>query len=166
MIELTRGNLLEAEAEALVNTVNTAGVMGKGIALTFKEAFPENFKAHARACKKKEVKVGHLFVTERRAVIRPKWIINFPTKEHWRGNSKMEWIEAGLEGLKHVVVEKKTRSIAIPALGSGNGGLNWVDVRPKIELALGGLNDVNVIIYEPTDQYQNLSKCGKLPTST
>jgi len=151
MIELTRGNLLEAEAEALVNAVNTVGVMGKGIALTFKVAFPENFRAYTRACKRKEVKVGHMLVTERWALIGPKWIINFPTKEHWRGNSKMEWIETGLEDLKRVVVEKKIWSIAVPALGSGNGGLNWVDVRPKIEAALGVLNDVKVIIYEPTD---------------
>lgn len=158
MIELTRGNLLEAKAEALVNTVNTVGVMGKGVALMFKEAYPENFKEYEAACKNKEVKVGHMFVTERQALIGPKWIINFPTKQHWRGDSKMEWIEAGLEDLKRVIAEKKIRSIAIPPLGSGNGGLNWPDVRPKIEAALGGLNDVNVIIYEPTDQYQNVSK--------
>ena len=136
MIEFTRGNLLEAKAEALVNTVNTVGVMGKGVALMFKEAFPENFKAYEAACKKKEVKVGRMFVTERQALIGPKWIINFPTKEHWRGDSKMAWIEAGLEDLKRVIAEKKIRSIAIPPLGSGNGGLNWSDVRPKIEAAL------------------------------
>jgi O-acetyl-ADP-ribose deacetylase (regulator of RNase III) len=166
MIEFTRGNLLEAKAEALVNTVNTVGAMGKGIALLFKEAFPENFKAYATACKRKEVTVGRMFVTECRALISPKWIINFPTKQHWRGNSKMEWIETGLEDLKRVVLEKKIRSIAVPALGSGNGGLNWVDVRPKIEAALGVLNDVNVIIYGPADQYQNLSNRGEPPSST
>ena len=158
MIEFTHGNLLEAEAEALVNTVNTVGVMGKGVALMFKEAFPENFKAYEAACKKKEVKVGHMFVTERRALMGPKWIINFPTKEHWRGDSKMVWIEAGLEDLKRVIKEKKIRSIAIPPLGSGNGGLKWAEVRPKIEAALGALNDISVIIYEPSEQYQNVSK--------
>jgi O-acetyl-ADP-ribose deacetylase (regulator of RNase III) len=158
MIELTRGNLLEAKAEALVNTVNTVGVMGKGVALMFKEAFPENFKAYEAACKTKEVKVGHMFVTERQSLIGPKWIINFPTKEHWRGGSKMAWIESGLEDLKRVIVEKNIRSIAIPPLGSGNGGLNWADVRPKIEAALAALKDVSVIIYEPTGQYQNVSK--------
>jgi O-acetyl-ADP-ribose deacetylase (regulator of RNase III) len=158
MIEFTRGNLLEAKAEALVNTVNTVGVMGKGVALMFKEAFPENFKAYEAACKKREVKVGHMFVTERQALIGPKWIINFPTKEHWRGDSKMVWVEAGLEDLKRVIAEKKIRSIAIPPLGSGNGGLDWTEVRPKIESALGALNDISVIIYEPTDQYQNVSK--------
>jgi O-acetyl-ADP-ribose deacetylase (regulator of RNase III) len=158
MIEFTRGNLLEAKAEALVNTVNTVGVMGKGVALMFKDAFPENFKAYEAASKKKEVKVGHMFIIERQALIGPKWIINFPTKEHWRGNSKMSWIEAGLEDLKRVVVERHIRSIAIPPLGSGNGGLNWAEVRPRIEAAFSGLNDVRVIIYEPTDQYQNVSK--------
>jgi O-acetyl-ADP-ribose deacetylase (regulator of RNase III) len=159
MIEFTRGNLLEAPAEALVNTVNTVGVMGKGVALMFKDAFPENFKAYEAACKRKQVKVGHMFVTERRTLIGPKWIINFPTKEHWRGNSKMEWIESGLKDLKRVIVEKKIHSVAIPPLGSGNGGLKWRDVCPKIEAELGGLNnDVKVLIYEPTDQYQNVSK--------
>jgi O-acetyl-ADP-ribose deacetylase (regulator of RNase III) len=158
MIEFTRGNLLESKAEALVNTVNTVGVMGKGVALMFKEAYPENFKSYETACKKKEVKVGRMFVTERQALIGPKWIINFPTKEHWRGDSKMKWIEAGLEDLKRVIAERKIRSIAIPPLGSGNGGLKWPDVRSKIEAALGALNDVSVIIYEPTDQYQNVSK--------
>ncbi|MGY3131205.1 O-acetyl-ADP-ribose deacetylase (regulator of RNase III) [Bradyrhizobium sp. USDA 4501] len=158
MIKFTRGNLLDSKAEALVNTVNTVGVMGKGVALMFKEAYPENFKAYEAACKKKEVRVGHMFVTERQALIGPKWIINFPTKQHWRGASKMEWIESGLRDLKGVITEKKIRSIAIPPLGSGNGGLNWPDVRPKIEAALGTLNDVSVIVYEPTDQYQNVSK--------
>jgi O-acetyl-ADP-ribose deacetylase (regulator of RNase III) len=152
MIEYVRGNLLEAKAEALVNTVNTVGVMGKGIALMFKEAFPENFKAYQAACKKKEVKVGQMFVTGRQALIGPKWIINFPTKEHWRGASKMVWIEKGLEDSKRVIAENKIQSIAIPALGSGNGGLDWADVRPKIEAALGELNDVSVLIYEPADQ--------------
>jgi O-acetyl-ADP-ribose deacetylase (regulator of RNase III) len=146
MIEFVRGNLLEAKAEALVNTVNTVGVMGKGIALMFKEAFPENFKAYEAACKKKEVKVGHMFVIEREALIGPKWIINFPTKAHWRGDSKMVWIENGLEDLKRVIAENRIRSIAIPPLGSGNGGLNWADVRPRIEAALGELSDVSVLI--------------------
>jgi len=158
MIEFTRGNLLESKAEALVNTVNTVGVMGKGVALMFKEAYPENFKAYEEACKRKEVRVGRMFVTERHALIGPKWIINFPTKEHWRGDSKMAWIETGLADLKQVIADNKIKSIAIPPLGSGNGGLDWADVRLKIEGALGALEDVVVIIYEPTDRYQNVSK--------
>jgi O-acetyl-ADP-ribose deacetylase (regulator of RNase III) len=158
MVEFTRGNLLEAKVEALVNTVNTVGVMGKGVALMFKEAFPENFKEYEAACKRKEVQVGHMFVTERQSFIGPKWIINFPTKQHWRGDSKLEWIEAGLEDLKRVIVERNIRSIAIPPLGSGNGGLDWNNVRPKIEAALSSLPNVQVIVYEPTDQYQNVAK--------
>ena len=157
-MEFTHGNLLEAKAEALVNTVNTVGVMGKGVALMFKEAFPENFKAYQAACKKKEVRVGRMFVTANPTWLGPKWIVNFPTKEHWRGSSKLEWIESGLEDLKRVIVENGIRSIAIPPLGSGNGGLDWADVRPMIEAALSGLHDVSVIVYEPTDQYQNVSK--------
>ena len=131
MIEFTRGNLLEAKVDALVNTVNTVGVMGKGVALMFKEAFPKNFKAYEAACKQKEVRVGHMFVTETGDLIGPKLIINFPTKQHWRGDSKMEWIDAGLEDLKRVIIEKGIRSIALPPLGSGNGGLKWEEVRPK-----------------------------------
>ncbi|WP_334147709.1 type II toxin-antitoxin system antitoxin DNA ADP-ribosyl glycohydrolase DarG [Hyphomicrobium sp.] len=157
-MEFTRGNLFDAKVDALVNTVNTVGVMGKGIALMFKEAFPENFKAYQAACKKKEVRVGRMFVTENPSWLGPKWIINFPTKEHWRGSSKMEWVESGLEDLKRVILEKNIRSIAIPPLGSGNGGLNWADVRPKIEAALSTLTDVSVIVYEPVEQYQNVSK--------
>jgi O-acetyl-ADP-ribose deacetylase (regulator of RNase III) len=158
MIEFTRGNVLEADAEALVNTVNTVGVMGKGIALMFKEVFPQNFKEYEAACKRQEVQIGRMFVTERENFIGPKWIINFPTKQHWRGDSKIEWIEAGLQDLKRVIVEKGIRSIAIPPLGSGNGGLDWSDVRPRIEKALSSLNDIRVIVYEPTSQYQNVSK--------
>jgi O-acetyl-ADP-ribose deacetylase (regulator of RNase III) len=156
MIEFTRGNLLEAKADALVNTVNTVGVMGKGVALMFKEAFPDNFKAYEAACKQKAVSVGKMFVTER--LLSPKWIINFPTKEHWRGDSKLEWIDAGLDDLKKVIVEKGIKSIAIPPLGSGNGGLKWADVRPRIEATLGSLKDVTVFVYEPSDQYQNVAK--------
>lgn len=158
MIEFTRGNLLEADVEALVNTVNTVGVMGKGVALMFKEAFPENFKSYEAACKRQEVKVGRMFLTARESFIGPKWIVNFPTKQHWRGDSKMEWIESGLDDLKRVIAEHRIRSIAVPPLGSGNGGLDWNDVRPKIEAALGSLVDVKVVVYEPTNQYQNVAK--------
>jgi len=158
MIEFARGNILEADAEALVNTVNTVGVMGKGIALMFKEAFPQNFKKYEAACKRQEVQIGHMFVTERENFIGPKWIINFPTKQHWRGGSKLEWIEAGLRDLKRVIAENGIHSVAIPPLGSGNGGLDWNDVRPKIEEAFSLLNDVRVLVYEPTNEYQNVAK--------
>jgi O-acetyl-ADP-ribose deacetylase (regulator of RNase III) len=158
MIRYTQGNLLDAPAEALVNTVNTVGVMGKGVALMFKEAFPENFRAYAAACKKNEVKTGRVFVTRRDDLIGPKWIVNFPTKQHWRHPSKIEWIEEGLSDLKRFIVENDIRSIAIPPLGSGQGGLDWNEVRPRIERALGSLADVDVVVFEPTAKYQNVAK--------
>lgn len=158
MISFTQGNLLEADTEALVNTVNTVGVMGKGIALMFKEAFPANFKAYEEACKQQSVQVGRMFVTERADLMRPKWIINFPTKKHWRHPSKIEWIEEGLHDLKRIIIENRIRSIALPPLGSGNGGLDWAEVRALIADALGPLQDVKVVVYEPTTQYQNVAK--------
>lgn len=158
MIRYTEGNLLEAEVEAVVNTVNTVGVMGKGIALMFKEAFPENFQLYEAACKAKEVRVGRMFVTERHELMGPKWIVNFPTKEHWRRPSKLEWVVNGLKDLRAVIQDKGIRSIAIPPLGSGNGGLEWPQVRAAIEAALAGLEGVEIVIYKPTSKYQNVSK--------
>lgn len=159
MIKFTTGNLLEAKAEALVNTVNTVGVMGKGIALMFKEAFPDNLKVYERACKSGDMRTGKMLVTERSDLVNgPRWIINFPTKKHWRSPSKMEWIIDGLEDLKRVIVERGIKSIALPPLGSGNGGLDWQDVRPHIEAALNALPDVEVIVFEPTSKYQNVAK--------
>jgi O-acetyl-ADP-ribose deacetylase (regulator of RNase III) len=158
MIQYVQGNLLEAEVEAVVNTVNTVGVMGKGIALMFKEAFPENYKEYEAACKRHEISVGRMFVVERRELLGPKWIINFPTKKHWRQPAKLEWIVEGLADLRKVISEKRMRSIAIPPLGCGNGGLDWADVRPAIDNALRDLADVSVLIFEPTQKYQNVSK--------
>src|SRR5580693_1951099 len=114
MIEYTEGNILDAKVEALVNTVNTVGVMGKGIALMFKEAFPDNFRSYEDACNRKELRVGRMFVTERRAFEGPRWIINFPTKKHWRQPSKMEWIVEGLHDLRRVIQQHKIQSIALP----------------------------------------------------
>jgi O-acetyl-ADP-ribose deacetylase (regulator of RNase III) len=159
MIRFTQGNLLEAPAEALVNTVNTVGVMGKGIALMFKEAFPENYRLYREACQTKNVKVGRVFATERRDFVGgPKWIINFPTKEHWRAPSRIEWIRDGLVDLREFIERHSIRSIALPPLGSGNGGLEWREVRPVIEKALASLQDVTIIVYEPTKKYQNVQK--------
>ncbi|AVV34635.1 Appr-1-p processing protein [Halomonas sp. SF2003] len=166
MIEYTRGNLLEADVEALINTVNTVGVMGKGIALMFKEAFPDNFAAYAAACKHREIETGRMFVTERDALLGPRWIINFPTKQHWRARTQMEWIESGLDDLKRVIRERGIRSIALPPLGCGNGGLDWEDVRPRIEAALSELEDVHVLVFEPTNQYQNVAKRSGVETLT
>ncbi len=158
MLKFTQGNLLEADVEAVVNTVNTVGVMGKGIALMFKEAFPENFREYETACKRKQLSAGHIFVTERQQLLGPRWIINFATKGHWRYPSRIEWIDTGLDELLDFIHSKQIRSIAIPPLGSGNGGLPWREVRNLIEKKLGKLNDVSVIVYEPTSQYQNVAK--------
>lgn len=157
MITFTQGNLLEAHTEALVNTVNTVGVMGKGIALMFKERFDENFRHYAAACKAKEVQTGKMFVTQVRELDGVRWIINFPTKQHWRAPSRMEWVVEGLQDLRRFLIEQQIKSIAIPPLGAGNGGLEWADVREQIEQALGDLN-VNILVFEPTKQYQNVAK--------
>lgn len=158
MIRFTQGNLLDADVQAVVNTVNTVGVMGKGIALMFKERFPENFTAYEAASKRGEVQVGHMFVTASVELSGPRWIINFPTKKHWRNPSKLEWVAQGLKSLREVIAEKRIRSIALPPLGSGNGGLDWADVRPLVERALGEMGDVEVVVYEPTARYQNVAK--------
>jgi O-acetyl-ADP-ribose deacetylase (regulator of RNase III) len=149
MIEYRTGDILKADAEALVNTVNCVGIMGRGIALQFKSAFPENFKAYAAACRRGEVQPGRMFVFETGALTRPKYIINFPTKRHWRGKSRIEDIEAGLVALVQEIRSRAIRSMAIPPLGSGLGGLNWADVRARIDEALHGVNDVDVIVFEP-----------------
>lgn len=149
MLEMTQGNLLEAPAEALVNTVNTVGVMGKGIALQFRQAFPSNFKVYAAACKRQEVVPGKMLVVPTHRFDNPKFIINFPTKRHWKGKSKVEDIEAGLIDLVAVIRREKIKSIAVPPLGCGNGGLEWSLVRTKIERAFLEVPDVRVLLYEP-----------------
>ena len=157
MIKFLQGNLLDAPTQALVNTVNTVGVMGKGIALMFKEAFPGNFRAYEEAARRKDVQIGRMFVTENQMLDGPQWLVNFPTKKHWRHPSKLEWVREGLVDLRRVIEEKKIRSIALPPLGCGNGGLDWSDVRPEIERSLGDL-DLDVWVFEPTPQYQNVAK--------
>ena len=124
----------------------------------FKEAFPGNFLAYEDACKHHQIKIGRMFVTETGALSGPRWIINFPTKKHWRQPSKLEWITEGLGDLKRVIHQKHIRSIALPPLGSGNGGLDWSEVRQQVERVLGDLKDVEVIVYEPTEKYQNVAK--------
>lgn len=149
MIKFVTGNLLDAKVDTLVNTVNTTGVMGKGLALQFKKAFPENFKAYEAASKAGAVEIGKMFVFEAGGIVLPRHIINFPTKKHWRSASKVEYIELGLRDLVKVVRDRKIRSIAIPPLGAGLGGLAWSDVRPLIERALATLTDVEVLVFEP-----------------
>ncbi len=149
MIEAGQGNLLQADAEALVNTVNTVGQMGKGIALQFKQAYPENFKAYAQAVRRGEVQPGRMFVVPTGLLTHPRYVINFPTKRHWRSRSRIEDIEAGLRALVEEIGRLGIRSIAIPPLGCGNGGLEWSDVRPRIVRALERVPDVRVLLFEP-----------------
>jgi O-acetyl-ADP-ribose deacetylase (regulator of RNase III) len=149
MIEYKSGNILAEDAEALVNTVNTVGISGRGIALRFKEAFPENFRAYQLASRRHEIQPGQMFVFETKRLTNPRYIINFPTKRHWRGRSRLSDIESGLSALAREIRTRDIHSIAIPPLGSGLGGLNWTDVKPRIERALRGLNDVRIVVFEP-----------------
>jgi O-acetyl-ADP-ribose deacetylase (regulator of RNase III) len=146
VIEWTSGNLFEADVEALVNAVNTVGVMGAGLALQFKETFPANFKAYAAECKAKRLVVGRVFVFEQASA--PRYLINFPTKQHWKGALKPEYVRDGLVDLVAQVERLGIASIAVPALGCGLGGLEWSEVRPMIEAAFAPLRDVRVVVYE------------------
>lgn len=148
MIQQRLGSLLEADAEALVNTVNCVGVMGKGVALQFKLAFPDNFDAYRRACLAAEVQPGRMFVHER-PTSRPRYIINFPTKRHWKEKSKLADIDAGLVALRAEIENRRIRSVAVPPLGCGNGGLEWAEVEPLIRRHLSGLRDVSVLVHPP-----------------
>ncbi|MBA2491156.1 MAG: macro domain-containing protein [Gammaproteobacteria bacterium] len=149
MIRFEQGDILRAEAEALINTVNCVGIMGRGIALQFRNTFPANFKAYAAACKRGEVQPGRMFVFDTGDLTWPRYIINFPTKRHWRGKSRIEDIRAGLDALVTEIRERRIRSVAIPPLGSGLGGLDWSEVRPLIEHAMEGLPEVEVRVFEP-----------------
>lgn len=149
MIEYKTSDLLKEDVEALVNTVNCVGVMGRGVALQFKGAFPENFRAYARACEAQEVRPGQMFVHETGLLTYPRYIINFPTKRHWKGKSRLEDIDAGLVALVEQLRQRQIRSIAIPPLGAGLGGLDWAVVRPRIVTALQDIPDLRVVLFEP-----------------
>lgn len=149
MIRDASGNLLAADAEALVNTVNTVGVMGKGIALQFRRAYPEMFAVYQREAKAGRVQLGHMSVWQTEALNGPKYVINFPTKAHWRASSKLADIDAGLVDLVRVVKELGIRSIAVPPLGCGHGGLSWSDVEPRIRSAFEALDEVDVLLFAP-----------------
>jgi O-acetyl-ADP-ribose deacetylase (regulator of RNase III) len=141
------GNLLTADVDALVNPVNTVGVMGKGLALQFKKAFPECFAEYEAACERGEIAVGRMHVVAR--LMAPRYIINFPTKQHWRQRSRLEYVRDGLRDLVVQLRALQIRSIAVPPLGCGNGGLAWGEVEPLIVEALSSLNDVQVLLFEP-----------------
>jgi O-acetyl-ADP-ribose deacetylase (regulator of RNase III) len=150
-IAFKSGDLLQQDnIDAIVNTVNCVGVMGKGIALQFKHKWPDNFKAYASACKRGEVQPGRMFVFDSGGLVKPNFIINFPTKQHWRGASQLAWIESGLHDLVRQVQVRGIRSIAIPPLGCGNGGLDWNVVKPMIEQAFAAVPDVQVHVFEPS----------------
>lgn len=149
MIKFKQGNLLKANVDALVNTVNCVGVMGKGIALQFKKAFPDNFKAYKKACDAEQVQPGKMFISDVGSLMQTRYIINFPTKRHWKGKSRMEDVDSGLKALVEEVKRLKIKSIALPPLGCGNGGLDWNEVRPRIEKAFSELPDVEVQLFSP-----------------
>ncbi len=149
-VKVKSGDLLKENVEAIVNTVNCVGVMGKGIALQFKQRWPRNFQAYEAACKRKEVKPGKMFIYDMGEWAKPRYIINFPTKTHWRGDSKIEYIESGLRNLVSEVGRLKIKSIALPPLGCGNGGLDWDDVKRLIAAAFETHPDVQVDVFEPS----------------
>lgn len=166
MIQDSSGNLLTADVDALVNTVNTVGVAGKGIALQFRQAYPENFKVYSKAAKSDEVVPGRMHVFDT-GHLRPRYIINFPTKRHWRGRSRVDDIVAGLADLVKTIEELSIKSIAVPPLGCGNGGLNWTDVKPLIVDALGEL-DVDVLLFGPdgAPEAESMPVATKRPSMT
>ena len=149
VIEYKTGDILTEEVEALVNAVNCVGVMGRGIALQFKRAFPENFAAYVAHCKHGEMRPGRVFVFETNKLTPPRYVINFPTKRHWQGKSRITDIESGLQSLVEEIRARDIRSIAVPPLGSGLGGLDWPAVRDRIQAALQKLDGVQVFVFEP-----------------
>lgn len=168
MIETTKGDILNADAEALVNTVNCVGVMGRGIALQFRKKFEENFKVYKSACDKGELRPGMVLVHDRGSFLNPRYIINFPTKDHWRANSKVKDIESGLVALVEQVKRRNIKSIAIPPLGCGLGGLDWSEVRPRIEAAFAEVPSVHVMLFEPkgAPPTKSMAKRKKTPNMT
>ncbi len=149
MLTLSKGDLLKADVDAVVNTVNTVGVMGKGIALQVKHAYPDVFKAYEAACKRGEVEIGRVQVVDRGGLFKPRFIFNFPTKRHWKEPSKLEYIRSGLKSLIAEIRERGIKSVAVPPLGCGHGGLNWTDVFPLIREAFSSLPTVEAHVFEP-----------------
>lgn len=157
MIEYRKGDIFSADVEAIVNTVNCVGVMGRGIALQFKQKFPDNFRYYEKICKRKEMSIGKMLVYDQGLIQKPRYIINFPTKRHWRNSSYLEDIELGLMDLTNEIITRKIATIAIPPLGCGLGGLNWQDVRKRMEGSFASLDDVCFYIYEPANSMTAVS---------
>jgi len=168
MIEFRRGDVLQANAEALVNTVNCVGVMGRGIALQFRKEFPENYAAYKKACDRRELVPGKVFVFKLDLLQYPRYVINFPTKRHWKGKSRIEDIQAGLNALVEEVRARGIKSVAVPPLGCGLGGLDWSQVRPMIETAFLALPEVEVLVFEPAGApaAEAMAKTKKAPNMT
>lgn len=168
MIENTKGDVLKADAEALVNTVNCVGVMGRGIALQFKKKFSDNFKEYKKLCDAKELRPGMMFVHETGNMFNPRYVINFPTKDHWKGKSKLKDIKSGLVALVGEVKSRDIKSIAIPPLGCGLGGLSWSVVKMLIEEAFEPLSSVHVLLFEPgpAPSARKMVKTAEVPTMT
>ena len=150
MIEILKGDILQADVDALVNTVNCVGVMGRGIALQFRKSFPDNFKAYEDVCKRGQLHTGMVLTYKLDRLTKPCYVINFPTKEHWKGKSRIEYIESGLQALVIEIKRLGIHSIAVPPLGCGLGGLKWSEVRPIIERAFATIPDVHVLLYQPS----------------
>lgn len=162
MITFLQGDLLRSDADALVNTVNTVGVMGKGIALQFKNQFPKNYKVYKEACKTGALRPGQMLVVKDGDLLREKYIVNFPTKEHWKAPSKLEYIEKGLPALKEAIIQHQIKSIAIPPLGCGSGGLDWNVVKPMIIDKLSDL-DIDILVYEPNAAIKSILQAEDKP---
>lgn len=170
-ITYKHGNMFETDAEAIVNTVNCVGVMGKGVALEFKNRWPDNFKAYKKLCDDKQLRPGHMFVFDAGDMlseVKPRFLINFPTKDHWRAKSEMSYIEDGLEDFVAQLKQFKIKSVALPPLGCGNGGLPWRDVKAVIEQKLSDIDDVEFIVYAPREEqlapeYQNIPSQMTVP---
>jgi O-acetyl-ADP-ribose deacetylase (regulator of RNase III) len=160
MIKFMQGDLLQQQVDAIVNAVNCAGIMSKGIALQFKNEWPQNHKAYVSACKREEVCLGKMFVCEIGDLLQPqpKFIINFPSKKHWRSKSKLADIESGLQDLVKQINKLQIKSIAIPPVGCGLGGLNWNIVKPLMQKYLAELSNVEILIFEPNDSIKPPAK--------
>lgn len=148
-IQAATGDLLQSNVEALVNAVNCVGIMGRGVALQFKQAYPENYRAYVDACKHRQVQPGRMLVHDLGTQTNPRYIINFPTKKHWKEKSELSFIDLGLKALVQEIRERRIKSIALPALGCGLGGLNWEDVYPRIEQSLKDISDLRVVVFPP-----------------
>lgn len=166
MIQYVTGNILHVQADAIVNTVNTVGVMGKGLALQFKKAYPDNFTAYKKACDAQTLNTGQVLSVAVNSMSPPYYIINFPTKAHWKAKSKLEFIDAGLEALKAEVKRLDLQSVAIPALGSGLGGLPWDKVQASIEHSLADMPSVKWLVYSPQTAPQDAPKAQDMPNKT